>query len=76
MGGRCPSLAGYVWDRRATRVVPAAAASRHSEPPQRANVAYSGFDLGGSIVMVPDAGGDRFNVVVIYSGQQYQRELN
>ena len=51
-------------------------ARRRSEPPQRANVAYSEFDLGGSIVMVPDAGGDRFNVVVIYSGQQYQRELN
>jgi hypothetical protein len=34
-------------------------------------MSYVEFNLGKSIVTVPDAGGDRFNVVVIYGGQHY-----
>ena len=34
-------------------------------------MSYVEFNLGRSIVTVPDTGGDRFNVVVIYGGQDY-----
>jgi hypothetical protein len=34
-------------------------------------VSYLEFTVGESIVTVPDTGGDRFNVVVIYGGQHY-----
>jgi hypothetical protein len=34
-------------------------------------MSYVEFNMGGSIVTVPDTGGDRFNVVVIYGGQHY-----
>ena len=34
-------------------------------------MSYVEFNIGGSIVTVPDTGGDRFNVVVIYGGQHY-----
>ena len=34
-------------------------------------MSYIEFNVGGSIVTVPDTGGDRFNVVVIYGGQHY-----
>jgi hypothetical protein len=50
------------------------AASRDAadcEREERNAVSYIEFSLGGLIVTVPDAGGDRFNVVVIYGGQHY-----
>jgi hypothetical protein len=34
-------------------------------------MSYIEFNIGGLIVTVPDTGGDRFNVVVIYGGQHY-----
>jgi hypothetical protein len=34
-------------------------------------MSYRNFNIGGLIVTVPDTGGDRFNVVVIYGGQHY-----
>src|SRR5215831_1931134 len=34
-------------------------------------MSYVEFNLGRSIVTVPDTGGDRFNVAVIYGGQHY-----
>ena len=34
-------------------------------------MSYIEFNVGKSIVTVPDTGGDRFNVVVIYGGQHY-----
>ena len=34
-------------------------------------MSYRKFNIGGSIVTVPDTGGARFNVVVIYGGQHY-----
>ena len=43
----------------------------HREREERNAVSYIEFNLGGSIVTVPDTGGDRFNVVVIYGGQHY-----
>ena len=43
----------------------------HREREGRNAVSYKEFKLGGTIVTVPDTGGDRFNVVVIYGGQHY-----
>ncbi len=34
-------------------------------------MSYIEFNIGQSIVTVPDTGGNRFNVVVIYGGQHY-----
>ena len=34
-------------------------------------MSYNKFNQGGVIVTVPDTGGERFNVVVIYGGQHY-----
>jgi hypothetical protein len=34
-------------------------------------VSYNKFNMERAIVTVPDTGGDRFNVVVIYGGQHY-----
>ena len=38
---------------------------------ERNAVSYREFNMEGAIVTVPDTGGDRFNVVVIYGGQHY-----
>src|SRR5262245_39696623 len=43
----------------------------HCEREERNAVSYIESTLGKLIVTVPDTGGDRFNVVVIYGGQHY-----